>query len=135
MTSDAPVWLFDGVCVLCSRSVAFLLRHERDHTTRFVSIQSEEGAALARRNGLDPANPESFLFIENGMALAASDGLYALAAHLTAPARWLRLFVIVPRPMRDWVYYRIARNRYRLFGRMETCLVPPKNQRHRFVMP
>lgn len=135
MTSEAPVWLFDGVCVLCSRSVAFLLLHERDHLVRFVSIQSIEGQLLARRHGLDPSDPESFLFIDHNVALAASDGLYALAAHLKAPMRWLRLLVVVPKPLRDWVYYRIARNRYRLFGKMETCLVPPPAQRDRFVMP
>lgn len=135
MTNEAPIWLFDGVCVLCSRSVAFLLRHERDHFIRFVSIQSEEGRKLAQHHGLDPANPESFLFIENGVALAASEGLYQLAGHLTAPARWLRMLVLVPRPLRDWAYYRIARNRYRYFGKMLKCLVPPPNQRHRFVMP
>lgn len=136
MTSASdPIWLYDGVCVLCSGGVRYALRHERDRTIRFVAIQSGEGRALARAHGLDADDPDSFLFIEEGRALKKSDGALALAEHLGGPVRLLLLGRFLPRPWRDWLYDRLARNRYRLFGRKETCDRPDPAMRHRFVLP
>lgn len=135
MTSDAPIWLYDGMCVLCSRSVAFMLRHERKSVVRFVSLQSQEGRSLALRYHLDPDDPKSFLFLENGVPMQATEGLLALSAHLRAPYCFIRITKLFPSGLRDCVYHWLARNRYRLFGRMKTCMVPPPEQSHRFVMP
>ncbi len=130
------IFLFDGVCVLCSRSVAFVLKHERAPVIRFVAIQSGEGRALAKAHGIDPDNPESFLFIESGIALPKSDGIAALASHLRAPWNWISSVIrILPRPVRDWLYDRIARNRYRIFGKRESCLIPTPETRRRFSLP
>jgi predicted DCC family thiol-disulfide oxidoreductase YuxK len=133
--SDAPIWLYDGVCVLCSGGVRYALRHERDPAMRFVAIQSREGRELAARHGIDPDDPESFLFIERGRALAKSDGVLALAGHLNGTAWVLFLGQIVPKPIRDWLYDRVARNRYRIFGRRRVCEVPALTHRHRFALP
>jgi predicted DCC family thiol-disulfide oxidoreductase YuxK len=131
----APVFLFDGVCILCSRSVALVLKHERAPMIRFVAIQSVEGKALAKVHGIDPDDPESFLFIENGTALPKSDGIAALLGYLRAPWSWIGAFRILPRPVRDWFYDRIARNRYRLFGKRESCIMPTPEMRQRFALP
>jgi len=131
----APIWLYDGVCVLCSGSVQYALRHERDHAIRFVAIQSPEGRELARRHGIDPDAPDSFLFVEDGKAWPKSDGVLALVEHLSGPARLLKLGRVLPKALRDWLYDRLARNRYRLFGRKDTCGLPAPAQRHRFVLP
>jgi predicted DCC family thiol-disulfide oxidoreductase YuxK len=133
--SEAPVWLYDGVCVLCSAGVRYALKHERDHAIRFVAIQSCEGRELAGRHGIDPDDPASFLFIERGRALAKSDGVLALARHLDGPARLLSVAWIMPPAIRDWFYDRLARNRYRIFGRKTACEVPPPSHRHRFALP
>lgn len=133
--TDGPVWLYDGVCVLCSGSVHYTLRHERDHAIRFVAIQSREGRTLAQAHGIDPDDPESFLFIEDGRALQKSDGVLALLAHLDGPARLLLAGAVLPRAMRDWLYDRVARNRYRLFGRKTACEMPDPAQRYRFSLP
>ncbi|UZF93039.1 thiol-disulfide oxidoreductase DCC family protein [Bosea sp. NBC_00550] len=133
--SAAPIWLYDGVCVLCSGGVRYTLKHERDHAIRFVAIQSREGRSLALANGIDPDTPESFLFIENGQALAKSDGVLALLDHLDGPARLLLAGLLLPKPLRDWLYDRVARNRYRLFGQKTACEMPDPAQRHRFPLP
>ena len=133
--SAAPIWLYDGVCVLCSGGVRYTLKHERDHAIRFVAIQSREGRSLALANGIDPDTPESFLFIENGQALAKSDGVLALLDHLDGPARLLLAGRLLPKPLRDWLYDRVARNRYRLFGQKTACEMPDPAQRHRFTLP
>jgi predicted DCC family thiol-disulfide oxidoreductase YuxK len=131
----SPVWLFDGVCVLCSASVAFTLRHERAPLIRFVAIQSGEGRALAMQHGVDPDQPETFLFVENGRALPKSDGIIALARHLRWPWRAGSALAVIPGPLRDWAYDRVARNRYAWFGKRETCVVPDAATRARFVLP
>ncbi len=133
--SDAPIWLYDGVCVLCSGGVHYTLKHERDHEMLFVALQSREGLELALRHGIDPEKPESFLFIENGQALEKSDGVLALVAHLDGPARLLLAGRFLPKFLRDWLYDRIARNRYRLFGRKSACDMPSPAQRRRFSLP
>lgn len=133
--SAAPIWLYDGVCVLCSRSVRYALRHERDDAMRFVAIQSREGRALAARHGLDPDDPDSVLLIEDGRALAKSDAVLALSARLAGPARLLGLGRVVPKAFRDWLYDRVARNRYRVFGRKTACAIPDPGRRHRFTLP
>jgi predicted DCC family thiol-disulfide oxidoreductase YuxK len=136
MTSDAaPIWLYDGVCVLCSGGVRYTLRHERDHDIRFVTIQSREGRELAQAHGIDPDEPDSFLFIESGRALAKSDGVLALVRHLNGPARLLLLGQPLPKRWRDFIYDRVARNRYRLFGRKASCEMPDAAVRDRFTLP
>ncbi len=133
--ADAPVWLYDGVCVLCSGGVHYTLRHERDHVIRFVAIQSREGRTLAEAHGIDPDEPDSFLFIENGQALTKSNGVLALLRHLDGPARLLLIGRALPRGLLDWLYDRVARNRYRLFGQKTACEMPDPAQRHRFSLP
>ena len=134
MKDEAPTWLFDSVCVLCENSVQFALRHEKSSSIQFVSIQSEPGRMIARQNDIDPDNPESFLFIENGRVYAKSDGVLALANHLRYPARLLFLGKFIPKSLRDWGYDLIARNRYKIFGRHEHCIVPTPETRHRFIL-
>lgn len=133
--AGAPVCLFDGVCVLCSGGVQYTLRHERDHEMRFVAIQSREGRALAQRHGVDPDQPDSFLFIENDVVMRKSDAVLGIVAHLGWPARLLLAARILPRSLRDWLYDRLAQNRSRLFGRKESCSLPDPKQRHRFSLP
>ncbi len=133
--SEHPVWLFDGVCAFCDWSVRFLLRHERQPDCLFVAIQSETGQALALRHGVNPDDPATFLFIENGRALTKSDGVIALARHLRWPWRLLGLWRLLPKGLRDWQYGLIARNRYRLFGRKQECAVPYQAARARFILP
>ncbi|MCP4562679.1 MAG: thiol-disulfide oxidoreductase DCC family protein [Bosea sp.] len=136
MTSPAaPIWLYDGVCVLCSGGVRYTLLHERDHEIRFVAIQSAEGRALAQAHGIDPDEPDSFLFIENGEALAKSAGVLALIRHLNGPVRLLLLGRALPKAWRDWLYDRVARNRYRLFGQKASCEMPDPAVRQRFTLP
>jgi predicted DCC family thiol-disulfide oxidoreductase YuxK len=129
-----PIWLFDGVCVLCNGAVQYTLKHEKEPLVRFVSIQSVEGRQLAVQHGLDPDDPQSFLFIENAEALSKSDGVIALARHLGGPAGLIPLCRFLPKSLRDFAYDRIARNCYRLFGRKPECPIPDAGIRHRFVL-
>ncbi|MEL6596568.1 MAG: DCC1-like thiol-disulfide oxidoreductase family protein [Pseudomonadota bacterium] len=128
------IWLFDSDCVLCTRGVQYTLKHEKEPTIRFVAITSDEGRALAIQHGLDPDDPTSFLFIDDGQVYDASDAVIALSRHLKGPARALPLLRLLPKALRDAGYRVFARNRYRLFGKVESCITPTPQQRHRFVL-
>lgn len=133
--NEAPIYLFDGHCVLCSRGVHYVLRHETQPITRFVSIQSAEGRALANENDVDPENPHTFLYVKNGRALKLSDAVFALGKDIGGPAKYVLWLRFLPRFIRDFAYSLLADNRYRLFGRTDHCYVPNADDRHRFVLP
>jgi len=127
----AAVMLFDGDCALCSRTVAFILRHERAPTISFVSTRSPEGGAIGAGHGIDPATLDAtFAFVEDGRAFLRSDGALRVVAHLRAPWSWLAAIRVVPRPLRDAAYGLVSRNRGR-FGSAR-CMVPTPETRARF---
>jgi predicted DCC family thiol-disulfide oxidoreductase YuxK len=130
---DAPILVFDGSCVLCNGTVRWVLKHERATDIVFAATQSGSGAALLQRAGLDPSNPQTFLFIENDRVLLRTQAAIALAAHLRAPWRWLQWLRFIPRGLRDAAYDWIARNRFRLFGRAQSCVRPAPQQMNRFL--
>ena len=133
--TDQPTYVFDGVCVLCSRAVRYVLKHDRgDPPIRFVAIRSQEGRRLAALNGVDPDDPRTFIFIENGVGHTFSAAVFAMAGRAGGPGRFIRVFRIIPRPIRDWCYARLANNRYRLFGKLDACYVPSADTRDRFVL-
>ncbi|MCW2389594.1 putative DCC family thiol-disulfide oxidoreductase YuxK [Sphingobium sp. B11D3B] len=126
--------IFDTDCVLCSKWVHFILAHERDQGIMFVSAWSPHGLAVAARYGLNEAELQrTYLVVDDGLGLTRSDAGLALLRHLKPPYSWLRALRIVPRPVRDYVYVLVARNRYRWFGKVDRCFVPPEAMRHRFI--
>jgi predicted DCC family thiol-disulfide oxidoreductase YuxK len=132
-TAPDGLMLFDGLCNVCSASVNLALALDRRGVIRFCPIQSAYGRALARRHGLDPDDPATFVFFDAGAPKFRSAGALALAARLPAPWRWARILSGVPRAWRDGVYDWIAANRYRLFGRRAVCRLPTEAERARFV--
>ena len=124
--------LFDGVCVLCSRWVAFVIRRDPAARYRFVAIQTPLGRRLAARFGIDPGEPETNVVIVDGRAWFKLES--ALMVVRDFPGwRWTRAAYLLPKGLRDFLYDRIARNRYRLFGRTDTCLVLAPDVVRRFL--
>jgi len=134
VTSAHPIIVFDALCVLCSANAQFVLRHDRRGHFRLASMQGEAGAALYRRFGIDPADPESLIVVDGERLHRDSDAIFAIYAGLGWP--WRALAVVgrlVPRILRDPVYRWIARHRYRLFGKRTTCWVAPPEYRGRIL--
>jgi predicted DCC family thiol-disulfide oxidoreductase YuxK len=125
VVSDVPdgVFLYDGVCVLCSAWFRFVASRDSAIRFRFAQIQDPFGQRLADRLGIDRSFPETNAVIIEGVAYFRSDAALQVLSRLPA-WRWTSTLRVVPRPLRDWLYDRVARNRYRLFGRTETCLIP-----------
>lgn len=134
-----PIILYDGVCGLCNRLVQFLLRHDKRGQLRFASLQSDFAAKVLLRHGLDPKDLDTFHFVENydqpdERVFERSDAVVKAGRELGGI--WATLAAIgkvLPRAVRDLLYRIIARNRYRVFGKYETCMLPDSNQRSRFL--
>jgi predicted DCC family thiol-disulfide oxidoreductase YuxK len=124
--------LFDGVCLLCSWWVRFVIERDAAAKFRFVPVQSPYGRCLAQSFGIDPDSPETNAVVIGGYAYFKSDGAIEVLGHLPHWS-WTGVFRILPRPMRDWLYDRVAGNRYRLFGKTESCLVPMPDIARRFL--
>lgn len=133
--SDLPegLILFDGVCVLCAGWVNFIIPRDTEGRYRFVSIQSELGHALAARFGIDAEAPQTNVVIRDGRAWFKADSALRVCRDLPG-WRWTSVFLVLPRPLRNLFYDLIAQNRYRLFGRRDTCLVPTPALRKRFIV-
>lgn len=128
-----PIIVFDAMCVLCSANAQFVLRHDRARRFRLASMQEAVGASLYRRFGIDPANPETLIVVDDGTLLKNSDAVLSIYAGLGWPWRVISILRLVPRFARDPVYRWIAGNRYRLFGRRETCWIPTPEQADRIL--
>lgn len=129
----AGVIVFDGVCALCSRWVRFLLRFDRQQRYCFAAMQGTHGRALLREHGLDPDDPLSFLLLEDSRAWTDTDAIVRVLVGLGGLWRLAAVLRAVPRPLRDRAYRALARNRYRWFGRHDSCFLPSAEQARRFL--
>ena len=129
---DDDVILFDGVCVFCSRWVRFVADRDAHKRFRFTTIQSAYGARLAEALGIDASDPDTNAVIHGGTAYKKSDGALTVLSNLPG-WRYARLLLFVPRPLRDALYNLLARNRYRIFGKFDACIVPEADLRARML--
>jgi len=128
-----PVVLFDGVCNLCNGSVRFVIERDPHKHFQFAPLQSETATTLIGRTADPLAMPDSIVLVDDGRLYVRSTAALRIARRLRFPWPLLWLFMAVPRPLRDWVYDLIARRRYGWFGKRDTCMVPTKEIRDRFL--
>ena len=131
--------LYDGVCGLCNRLVQFLLKHDKDGRMRFASLQSEFAEKVLARHAIDAKDLDTVNVVENydqpgERVLQRSDAI--LRAGRELGGFWgasSSIARVVPRALRDVVYGFVATNRYRVFGKYDTCMLPDPSQRSRFL--
>ena len=116
-----PLVVFDGDCILCSRSMRLLARADRKGQFRMTPAQQPLGQALYAHLGLPTDRFDTYLVLADGLIHQRSDALVAMARRLPWPWRAAALLRLVPRRLRDGGYDLLARNRYRLFGRKVAC--------------
>ena len=124
--------LYDGVCNLCNASVRFILARDREDYFRFASLQSDIGGTLTAQYNLTD-DLSTFFLIEDGKAYEKSLAWLEIMRLLGKPWSAFYLLKAVPGPIRDWVYDSIGRNRYRWFGRQESCPVPEAKWQRKFL--
>ena len=125
--------VFDAQCLLCSRWVRFLLRHDRHAVFRFASIQGATGQALLAEAGLRVEQLETLLLVDGRRTWTQTAAILRVLHALGWPWRAAWLGWLVPAPLRDAAYRLVARNRYRVFGRSQSCLAPPADHAVRFM--
>ncbi|MCH9809312.1 MAG: thiol-disulfide oxidoreductase DCC family protein [Alphaproteobacteria bacterium] len=130
---DNPIIIFDGVCVMCSAWARFILKHDRSERYRLLPAQTDLGAALYHHYGLNPIDYETNVLIENGRAYFKSTGTIRMFVSLGLPWSLMAVFRIIPEGIRDKAYEMIARNRYRWFGKRDTCYIATQAEKKRFL--
>jgi len=134
-----PIFLYDGVCGLCNRIVQFILQRDANERFRFAALQSEIAKGILARHGANAADLETVCVVLNGGSgneslLARSDAVIFVMGELGGLWRLVAWVLrALPRGVRDWLYGLVARNRYRVFGRYETCPMPSERERARFL--
>lgn len=131
--SSNSIILFDGVCNLCNGTVNFVADRDPDLHFRMASLQSETGQKLLDLYQLPKDNFETIILIEGGQAYTHSTSILRILKKLNGLWPMLSLFLLLPSPLRDWCYQWVSDNRYRWFGREETCRIPTPEMAHRFL--
>lgn len=131
---EHPIVLFDGVCNLCDATVRFIVDRDPPGVFHFAALQSEAARRVLSPFAYVPAvEPDSVLLVENGKLYDRSTAALRIARRLGWPWKALVVFLVVPRVVRDVVYKWIARNRYRWFGKKDSCRRPTKAEAPRFL--
>lgn len=119
-----PLAVMDADCAVCSWGAQMIHRLDRSGTVRICPVQTPLGAALLRHYGLVPEDPSSWLFIDNGVAHRDFEAVLHAGRSFGGWARLTGALRLVPGPLRNWLYRRLARNRYAVFGRADMCGLP-----------
>jgi len=133
-TNNKPVViLFDGICNFCNGVVKFIIKRDPAKKFRFASLQSGFGRSQLIRFHLNPESIHSFVVIDGEVFRERSDAALHIARHLGAPWRALLVFKILPKFLRDAAYNVVASNRYKIFGRKDSCMIPTPDLKERFI--
>lgn len=125
--------LFDGVCNFCNGSVNFIIDRDRDGIFKFAPLQSAIGQEMLAKFGINVSETDSIILIEDENAYMYSTAALRIAKRIGGIWSLLYAFIIVPWFIRDWAYRLFAKNRYRLFGKKDACMIPTQNDRARFL--
>lgn len=133
MNEHNHIVFFDGVCNLCNSTVDFLIRHNKNGTLKFSSLQSDFTSQFLAQQPIDLNQLSTIYFYTNGQLHQKSKAAFNIAQHLNAPYKYLNFFSFLPESFANFFYNIIAKNRYRLFGKKETCRIPTQAELSRFL--
>ena len=125
--------LFDGVCNLCNGAINFIIKHDPKGVFKFASLQGETGQKLLAQHNIDPQETDSIVLIDNDQVSVKSSAALRIAKNLNQGYPLLFGFMIIPTFIRNGVYDFIAANRYKWFGKKESCMLPTPELRSRFL--
>lgn len=125
--------MFDGVCNLCNGAVQFVIARDPSARFHFSPLQSDAARRVLRERYTLPTSPDSIVLLDESGVFTRSDAALRVARGLRFPWPLAYGLIVVPRPLRDWVYDIVARNRYAWFGTRDACMVPTPDLRARFL--
>ncbi len=133
MNTKKPVILFDDICNLCNNSVQYVIKHDSKNIYQFAALQSQAGQALLQKYKLPTTHFNSFLLIQNNNVYQKSTAALMVAKQLSGAIKLIYIFIIVPAFIRNAVYNFIAKNRYKWFGKKDSCMIPNKLLQDKFL--
>jgi predicted DCC family thiol-disulfide oxidoreductase YuxK len=133
MMIKGKILLFDGVCNFCDGTVQFVLKHDKKAVFKFASLQSDAGQQILSHHSLPLSDFDSFVYVDADRVYLKSAAALHVLKELGGLFRLTFLFIVIPRPIRDYVYSLLAKNRYKWFGKKESCTLPSPEERDRFL--
>jgi len=134
LPKDKKIILFDGVCNLCNSSVQFVIKHDKKDIFRFAALQSEIGEKILKHIAIDPKNIDSIILYEPGVAYYyKSSAAIEIAKQLRGFWNLSTIFKIIPAFLRNPVYDYVAKNRYKWYGKQESCMIPTPELKAKFL--
>lgn len=128
-----PIIFYDGICILCNKSIQFYIKHDHSRQLRFALLQSDLGKKVLHKVGRPIEDIDTTILLSKGCYFVESDvGIFA-CKYLSNPYRFFYSFRVIPRFIRDFIYKIIANNRYKWFGKDEQCLVPSKQIKEQLI--
>jgi predicted DCC family thiol-disulfide oxidoreductase YuxK len=134
LPKNKKIILFDGVCNLCSGAVQFVIKHDKNDIFRFASLQSDLGQSILQHIGVDPQKNDSIILYEPGVAYySKSNAAFEIAKGLSGVFNLGVVFSILPEALRNLLYDFVAKNRYKWYGKMESCMIPTPELQAKFL--
>ena len=134
LPQNKKIILFDGVCNLCDAAVQFVIEHDKKDQFRFVALQSELGQQILKHIGINPANIDSVILYQPGIAYYyKSAAAIEIARSLGGFLHFGTIFKLIPTGIRNQLYDYVAKNRYKWYGKKESCLVPSAENKTKFL--
>ncbi len=134
LPENKKIILFDGVCNLCNNAINFIIEHDKKDVFRFASLQSDLGKKMVSERGIDPEVLDSIILIEQGVVYyEKSTAALKIAKDLSGGYSLLKIFLYLPESLRDGIYNLVAANRYKWFGKKESCMIPTPELKAKFL--
>ncbi|MEO8517118.1 MAG: DCC1-like thiol-disulfide oxidoreductase family protein [Flavobacterium sp.] len=134
LPKNKKIILFDGVCNLCNSSVQYIIKHDTKDVFRFVSLQSELGQKIINHIGIAQMHIDSIILYEPGIAYYyKSSAALQIAKDLSGIVTYATIFKIIPAGIRNIVYDYVAKNRYKWYGKQESCMIPTPELKSKFL--
>ena len=130
---DQKIILFDGVCNLCNGAVTYIIKRDKKNVFKFAALQSEIGQQLISKFNIDTSKVDSIIFIDGEKHYTKSSAALHIAKQLSGAYPLLFGFMVVPKFIRNSVYDYIAKNRYKWFGKKESCMIPTAELKSKFL--
>lgn len=126
--------IFDGVCNLCNGTVQFIIKRDRKKRFSFTTLQSRIGQDILLQCGLPAANQSTIVYVKKGVPFFKSNAVLKILKDLGCCWNLFYILIVIPPFIRDFVYDILAKNRYKAFGKRESCMVPTSEMMERFLL-
>lgn len=134
LPENKKIILFDGVCNLCDSSVQYIIKHDKKDVFRFVAIQSELGQKIIDYIGISPSIDSIILYVPKIAYYTKADAALLIAKELSGSISFLYYLKYTPKAIKNWVYDFIAKNRYKWYGKKESCMIPTPDILNKFLV-